>query len=1020
MTRLRDLSATVLLASAGVAAIACAAPAAAQEQSQTISLPAQPLGDALIELSRQADIVVIADPDATRGRMAPAVNGRMTPAEALRRLLVGSGLRASRGSNGSYTVTAVGSNAAPQVTVDDRPIVVTGTRIEGTEPTTQTVVITRDEIDQRGYSSVEDIINSLPQNQNNFNAVATSNEGVQDGLNSNFTFGESAANLRGLGVSNVLVLVNGRRQSSSGIFGLFADDDSLSATSLGTIPFAAIERVEIILDGASSIYGADAVGGVINFILRSDFSGGEFSIRHEGFGTFGEETLVSGVYGTTWSGGHLTVSGEWAQQDAITPEEIGYTTDDRRQQSDSPFAIDQRQVGSRLGIYSASTRALIGFLPAGDDGSPITDADLDGSSGRLTTDPTVALVDNVPYQIAPRQERYAFNLDIEHALLPDLIAFAGASYSASETTRNTPVFGGTVSERVSANTVPAGSAFNASSVPLRFGGVIAGGLNGAFPQPVVTTNESERYGGRIGLEYAIGQGWDVTAVISRDESKTQLSRFNDLEFSLGGFQDLVGDGSVNPFVDLASQADFADAVQIDDFLGARNEEITTGVTQITLDADGPLFELPGGTARMAVGGELRRENLEVADAFLLGGAAGDRFFPITDPTRDLIAVYGELSLPVLDPLELRLSARYDAYDASAQSDLGDVDSSYDAFSPGIGAALRPTDWLKLRANWQRSFRAPTIRQLYRGNSRRQVSGFLLRFGFPLRDPFAPTTGTQPPVSFGPSANPDLEGETSESFSLGVDIEPPFAPGLRISVNYTDIGIENAFSDSASVLRDTDLFTAIGPDGLGAITRDENGFLIDFAQYPINIARADNEALDFDISYRTSTSFGDLNFLWRSTRSITNERLILESIEATRQELVGTDRGQPKWSHFASANWQKDNLGATLVINWVGGYDNVFAAQDLADRFDPFNYYGPQLAPLLDDDGNLVQPIDDYATFDLILQYEFESAGLRVGAGATNLFDSEPPYFASVSGPGFDPSKHSPYGRRIFVRLTKEF
>lgn len=295
----------------GAAAAQEAAPAATE-----FAVPRQPLGDALRAVALQSGRDLLVADELVAGREAPAVAGRMVPEEAVRRLLAGSGLRA-RVVEGTIIVERAGQAEERPAGAGSEPaetIVVTGTRLRGAPPTSPVVTITRREIDRAASASVEELVRKLPQNVSS--GVGQENFGVT-GAGADITDHGAGINLRGLGQRATLTLVNGRRLAPSGT-GSFVD--------VSLIPVSAIERVEIVPDGASAIYGSDAVGGVVNFLLRRDFSGLEATVQ-AGSATKGDgdQLLAALAAGHRWSGGRALLAYEYRLEDEIRAADRPFT-----------------------------------------------------------------------------------------------------------------------------------------------------------------------------------------------------------------------------------------------------------------------------------------------------------------------------------------------------------------------------------------------------------------------------------------------------------------------------------------------------------------------------------------------------------------------------------------------------------------------------------------------------------------------------------------------------------------------
>lgn len=315
------------LVSAAAISAAIATPAYAQEARRQFDIPAQSLSAALIEFSRQSDVVVSAPSRLTRSKTATAVRGSYTHKQALDLLLEGTGLVARQTSTGSWVVSAprgaetrrpgpaeIVSAAVDVIRTElaEEAIVVTGTRLEGTPIASPVTVLTQGQIREAGQSNLGEALRSLPQNFS-----GGQNPGVIDG-NSATTpnadvSGASAPNLRGLGPDATLTLVNGKRLAFNG------RDQGVDVSA---IPLAAVDRVEIVADGASAVYGSDAVAGVVNVILRRDYDGLDVGARvGTATGGGGTQQQYSIVGGSTWRSGGVVASYEYSKTDAVLASE---------------------------------------------------------------------------------------------------------------------------------------------------------------------------------------------------------------------------------------------------------------------------------------------------------------------------------------------------------------------------------------------------------------------------------------------------------------------------------------------------------------------------------------------------------------------------------------------------------------------------------------------------------------------------------------------------------------------------
>jgi hypothetical protein len=321
---------------------------ATAQETTTFDIDAGPAAQSLNQYARQAGVDLGFPMEVIGGTHTNEVKGNYHPDEALALLLKGTGLVATRDEKGLAISQATMPDRTPngelrdthktvsqrrvsanQVANDEasttedtrakkaagplEEILVTGSRIRGAQNASPVVTIKREEIDRTGYSTVGELVESLPQN---FGAGATQDSLTNRGAGSavggavdNITAGQSV-NLRGLGTGSTLVLLNGRRMSPSGLSARFTD--------VSRIPLSAVERVDVLTDGASAIYGSDAIAGVINFVLRDNYDGAETRIKH-GSDTSGDiaETMISQAFGNTWSNGSALASFEYYQRDSL-------------------------------------------------------------------------------------------------------------------------------------------------------------------------------------------------------------------------------------------------------------------------------------------------------------------------------------------------------------------------------------------------------------------------------------------------------------------------------------------------------------------------------------------------------------------------------------------------------------------------------------------------------------------------------------------------------------------------------
>ena len=356
-----------ILGAASALAITLTTPANAEEKkTRTFSIEAQPLAMALVEFSRQSDITVIAPSKTTRGLQSRAVVGEMEPAEALDALLGEADLELRTRRDRAIILAQVGEESASiretqiaddagglAVSEDEadefqqlEEIVVTGTNIRGIAPESSPLfVFDRAEIDRTGFSTIEQLIEAIPQNFGGGATLDTLGTLPESRDASRNSVRASTVNLRGLGSDSTLVLLNGRRLTPTA---------GAAFVDISTIPLSAVERVEVLTDGASATYGSDAIAGVINFVLRSDYDGAETLLRH-GTVTHGglDEYKASQTFGKAWGSGNALIVYEYFDQNGLSATDRDFALN-----AGVPAALNLLPVTERHSVFASGAQNI--------------------------------------------------------------------------------------------------------------------------------------------------------------------------------------------------------------------------------------------------------------------------------------------------------------------------------------------------------------------------------------------------------------------------------------------------------------------------------------------------------------------------------------------------------------------------------------------------------------------------------------------------------------------------------------
>lgn len=312
---LRNSSMAAVAAAIGL----LAAPMAQAEAGRfQFDIPAENTAKALNDFARQSGIQLLFPYDAAVAFSSPALKGSLTREEALERLLANTNLEVASTTATTITLRVVVKNGdAVSQAESVVEVIVTGTHIRGGNPTSPIHTVTRKDIDQSGYSQVGDVMRSLPENFSGGQNPGVIGASSRDANNHNLS-GASTVNLRGLGTDATLVLVNGHRLSSDTLY---------QASDISGVPLGAVQRVEIVPDGASALYGSDAVAGVVNFVLRKDYDGTEVSARiggaSQGGGAEHTYSFLTGRRGADW---YTLSSLEYSEQDEIRASQRDFTS----------------------------------------------------------------------------------------------------------------------------------------------------------------------------------------------------------------------------------------------------------------------------------------------------------------------------------------------------------------------------------------------------------------------------------------------------------------------------------------------------------------------------------------------------------------------------------------------------------------------------------------------------------------------------------------------------------------------
>ncbi|MBI5692457.1 MAG: TonB-dependent receptor [Verrucomicrobia bacterium] len=970
-------------------------------------IPAQPAASALLAFSAQAGAEVLFATDQVSGKKANAVTGAHEPAEAMIRLLADTGLAASRGANGKWIVAAAAPTpvtparpapaaVAPAVpsSAAARPVPapaggeaavkmdvfeVTGSHIkrleaEGPQPV---AAYARADIDARGFLNTGDFLQSLSFNNGSANSIGVPAANPV----SNVPYARAAVtmNPRGLGANRFLVLLDGKRPSSYGL----PDNRGGSVFDFNSIPTEAIGSIEYLKDGASAIYGSDAIAGVMNIKLRPSFSG--FSTSAMLGNTLGHDTFtrtLSLLAGGTAPRGSYLLSVNWFKQNGNFAQDYDrsrstdYTSfgpvKGQNNNSPSNFPFNITLTAAQAASAGFSTGA--GFYVI-NGGSPVaapqrTNFVLAGANQNAATNAN--RYDFAPTtQLAPDQENFGVLFGMKHDLSDTLRASARLLANKNLT--------GIVYTPISINsqsilnadgsflTVPANNPYNPFGFALNnFRG------RGNFGPTRTFNVETNGLTTILGLEGALGADWTWSASFIYgtsvfDQVAGNQVRTSDMQAALNGALSGFSGQYFNPFG--PSNPALVNALFVSS---------TANSKSTTLGGDfsvaGPVLEMPAlfggrspGRVALAAGVESRKDNLDNhADPIPYLVTVGD--LPYSG-NRSVDSAFAELDVPlVAKALSAQLAARYDRYDTFGST-----------VNPKFALLAQPAGFLKLRASYSRSFKAPDIGQLYQPA--------VTTFTAAVTDPRNPTLGlnTYPFVAAG---NRGLQPEKGRVWYGGIVVDlDRWAKGLSFSADYFDIAITNVITTFTTPT----VFFNFFPE---RVVRNSAGVIQYFDAKTINAAGYQWKGLDLGADYRLrGTRLGDFAFSGQVTYT---DYFALNAGSGAGYINTAGRYNTPRLAGSSQIGWKRGPLAASLGTQFKGTY--------LMDQFAP--------------------AWQENAQFLFNGTFSFDTPWrTRLTLGCNNLLDSDPPKNGkAIPSYGYDVATYSAWsmGRFVYLRVKKDF
>jgi len=895
-------------------------------------------------------------------------------------------------------IVALAQNAPTQ---NLERVEITGSSIKRIESETSlpVQVITRDAIEKTGAVTVEQLLNTVT-------ALSSSGQTPAAGVSSATTGGISGISLSGLNSTRTLVLLNGRRIAPYGI-GFTNDNVSVDVNS---IPLAAVERVEILKDGASAVYGSDAIAGVVNFILRKDFTGGEVT------GYYGDTTAGGASVNRAsllWGAGDLgkdrfNIMGtfSWQHEKPLYGGQRSFASSGINSINDTSsgntFPGNIVAVGGAFGTRNPSS-------PACPPPYAVFDPQLAPKGCRFDPSPLVQLI--------PDAERTSLFLSGRYALSSTVELFAEGSWNRNRQNNmiqpvpisdqfalppNHPLFNVAPYNGTSAIHVQPGTPFYPTAY-------VQSQLPAGAALPVLDVRWRDNINGNRHIEdvadaprlvlgaRGTAAAWDWDASYLHSESRVRENVISGFPI-LSQILPILNSGSVN-FWGPTPDAVAAQIVSTDFHGEAFN--IKSSLDSVAGKASRELFNMPAGPLAVAFGAEARKEKYQfnASSQIATGDVSGygGNLLPV-DKDRNVSALFGEVNIPAFKGFEVNAAVRFDHY--------GGVGSST---NPKLGLRYQPMKEVLLRASAGKGFRAPSLLDLYAPNTTGVTPPGL---NDPLR---CPTTGssldcaTQFPTLNG--GNATLKPEKSHNYTAGIVFEPTNT--ISVAVDWFTILLQDQINNgipSAVIVGDLAKYGHLVTRGpVDPAFPNLPGPITQIDQTNINVGKTNLSGWDFDARFRIPAGdFGRITVQYTGTYFYKYDSQNIDGSfsPVINQANTATGGVVPRLKTYLSTTLATGPWNFTLSYNWQSSYDDLPGT--LEDPTDP---------------AFQTRRVGTYETYDGQVQY-LGVKNLKMTAGIRNIFNRAPPYTnaggqTSFQG-GYDPTYADTRGRFVYGSLTYSF
>jgi len=820
------------------------------------------------------------------------------------------------------------------------------------------------------------------------------------------TYGEATVSLRGIGGSKTLILVNGRRLAN------YATDGT--AVDINAIPLAAVDHVEVLKDGASGVYGSDAIGGVINFILRNNFNGVEATAygsgTKDGGGLTKKASVIAGWGDFDDDRYNITVAADVSKDTTIYGSQRSYAKNSwnnngLREQSATPSgaitSFIPNTTANQFGVIPNTLAAL-----GKGQGNPLAPNNCAANGSEYDANLGTCRFNSAPYVgLVPQTERANLSASFRFKLNENNELFVEGFHSQQKTDNNSQP------SPYSNSFLSTDSAFAAANV---YQSIIVSPSSPYYPAAWLAANAPAQAGKPISVSYrafdagnrsnedmaklshlvigmrGVVKGYDYDVAYTHNSSDVSESTQQGYSNQVALVKLLSNNPAFNPWTQFQSPA-LAKQIYATNYVGQMIHSTLTN-DALTARISGDLYQLPAGMAKFALGAAATSEKLDLnpSAAYQSGDISGygGQVLPLS-ASRSYQAIFGELNVPIVKHLESDLALRTDRYPNATST------------NPKVSFRYQPLSQLLVRASYGRGFRVGALPELNNPQTVATTATFT-----------DPVTGTSGQFNQTVGGNTNLKPEKSEQSSLGLVIDP--VQGVSIAVDYWKINVNN-------------LITTLSPEFIvqkaaagdsnytGLVQRDAGGNITNIYATNLNAGSLKTEGIDIDARWTIAKTANYGSFSTRLNGTYTtkfDEKLpdgtvqasVAHTIDANGNPLNAVANGGVifRWKHQWTMDWKYQKWGVNLTQNFQSGYWDA-ARADSATGTDAVH-------------------VGAFSTWDAQASYSgFKN--LQIRAGVKNLFNRKPPEAITLGNyfqGGYDPSYYDAHGATGYISATYKF